>query len=77
MEMGNGILDHNLAVSITCLKGDVEPFNMFREGKVSRRVSRLKIWSKRGSMDSKNTYWNVIPVIVARTDWAARWLVPK
>lgn len=47
MEMGNGILDHNLAVSIACLRGDVEPCNMFREGKVSRRVSRPKIWSKR------------------------------
>ena len=77
MEMGNGILDQGFAISIVYLRGNVELWNTFRGEKLPRQVLKLKIWSKRGSMGFENTYWNVKDVIVARTDWAARWLVPK
>ena len=30
-----------------------------------------------GKVKPPCTYWNVMHVIVDRTDWAARWLVPK
>ena len=77
MEMGNGILYHKFAISIAYLKRYVDPWNMLREGNLPRTVFRSRIWSKKGVVHTGYTYWNVKDVIVVRTDWAARWLVPK
>ena len=49
-------LDDNFRVRFPYLRGSFEPWNMSKESKLPRHLSRLKIWSKRGIMDGANTY---------------------
>lgn len=49
-------LDYNLGVSIVSQTGSIEPWNMFTEYTLLRHVSRLRIWSTKGKIDSENTY---------------------
>lgn len=54
-------LDYDFKVSVAYLRGYMEPWNMSTENTLSRHVSRLKIWSKRGKRDSENTYCSWVP----------------
>ena len=51
-----GPLHYNLGVSIAHLKERAKLWNISREENVLRHASILKVWSKRGNMDSENTY---------------------
>lgn len=43
-------------IMIVYLRGYVEPWNMPKQQALSRQVSRLNVWSKRGNVDAENTY---------------------
>ena len=62
MEMGQGILRWAFGVSVASFGGGIKTG---------------VILSVQGIIKTGNTYWNVMHVRVERTDWAARWVVPK
>lgn len=56
MNVQDTLLYYHFGVSVAFLKMYIESWNMSTEKALLRRVSRLNFWSKRGVIDSENTY---------------------